>query len=86
MPSDMKPDCLSSPPVASGSPDTSHIYRSDTREDIIFETADGNLAFTEPLASNGGGLPHDVPLKPDMRYESMMMTVYLQTIYWEVLM
>lgn len=44
---------------------TDHVYRSDTREDTIFETFSDNLTFTDPAASNGGSLPHDIPMNTE---------------------
>jgi len=41
---------------------SSYVYRSDTREDAILETAYDSYVFTEPAASNGGSLPYSVPM------------------------
>ncbi|NNJ52793.1 MAG: hypothetical protein HKP17_06455 [Ignavibacteriaceae bacterium] len=41
---------------------SSHVFRSDIREDAIFETAYDNFVFTKPVSSNDGSLPYSVPV------------------------
>ena len=38
------------------------VYKSDTREDALFESLYDNFVFTDPASSNGGSLPHDIPM------------------------
>jgi hypothetical protein len=39
-----------------------HVYRSDIREDVIFETAYDELVFTKPASSDDGSLLHNVAI------------------------
>lgn len=39
---------------------SSHVFRSVTMEDALFESAYDNFVFTSPASSNGGSLPHDI--------------------------
>lgn len=41
---------------------SSHVFRSETMEDALFESFYDNFVFTVPAASNGGSLPHDIPI------------------------
>ena len=41
---------------------SSHVFRSDIREDAIFETVFDNFVFTKPASSNDGSLPYSLPV------------------------
>ena len=41
---------------------SSHVYKSKTMMDAQFESFHDNFVFTSPAASNGGSLPHDIPM------------------------
>jgi hypothetical protein len=41
---------------------SSHVFRSETIEDAQFENAYDRFVFTTPASSNGGSLPHDIPM------------------------
>ena len=40
----------------------SYVYRSDTKEDAILETAYDSYVFTQPSSSNSGSLPYNIPI------------------------
>lgn len=44
---------------------TDHVYRSETREDVLFESFFSKLTFTQPAASNGGSLAHNIPFNTE---------------------
>lgn len=41
---------------------SSYVYRSDTKEDAILETAYDSYVFTQSASSNSGSLPYNVPI------------------------
>lgn len=46
-------------------------YRSDTREDALFESSYDNFVFTEPASSNDGSLPQDIPINQTYNIDVM---------------
>lgn len=41
---------------------STHVFRSVTMEDALFENAYDRFVFTTPASSNDGSLPHDIPM------------------------
>lgn len=41
---------------------STHAFKSVTMEDALFENSYDRFVFTTPASSNGGSLPHDIPM------------------------
>lgn len=50
---------------------SSHVFRSETIEDALLESFYDNFVFTTPASSNGGSLPHDIPMNQTYNIDVM---------------